>query len=183
MMPRPRYKTDRPGEVRPLNKWEKLAIATGYDPLGMFNPPLTEDPDERWRGLWKRHADEILAEETTANPGERPAAWWRWSAPGEPGTDESVPEYLDRCGLIAADELRAMWSKLIERLRHNRVRRPVRSAAGFFVEHFLPFTAADRFALAHPIEGLNPEEQRLVDELDPRLLEIRADEDDDEPTD
>jgi hypothetical protein len=175
-MPRTRYKTDHPGESRPLNKWERLAIATGYDPLGMFRPPLTEDPDERWRGLWKRHADEILAEETTARPGERPEAWWRWSPPGEPDPGESVPEFLDRHGLIGVAELHAMWAKFIERLRYNRHRRPIRSAAGYFTDHFLPYTDADRFALAHPIDGLSPEEQRLVDELDPAALEIHADE-------
>jgi hypothetical protein len=172
-MPRPRYKADRPGEDRPLSKWERLAIATGYDPLGMFNPPLAEDPDERWGSLWRRHRDEILTEEIATHPGERPEPWWRWDAPGDPAPGESVPEFLDRHGLISDAELRAMWAKFIERLRHNRGRRPVRSAAGFFTDHFLPYTDADRFALAHPIGGLTPEEERLAAELDPAALEVR----------
>jgi hypothetical protein len=162
-MMRSRYKTDHPGEDRPLSKWEKLAIATGYDPLGMFNPPLVEAP-KRWQSLWERHSDQILSEEIATRPGERPEAWFRWDAPGEPANGESIPEFLGRHGLIGSTELRAMWGKFIERLRHNRVRRPIRSDAGYFVGHFLPYVDADRYALVHPIDGLTSEERRMVDD-------------------
>jgi hypothetical protein len=172
MMLKTRYKIDRPGEVRPLSSWERLAIATGYDPLGMFNPPLEDDP-ERWRELWEQHRGGELSGVISGSPGERPEAWWRWEAPGEPAPGETIPEFLGRHGLISEAELREMWVRLIERMRHNRGRKPARSAAGYFTENFLPFTDADRYAWARPVGGLTDEEQRLVDDLDPAALEIR----------
>jgi hypothetical protein len=75
-----------------------------------------------WAELWKRYRLELLPDWIERHPGERPAAWIEFDCPEERAEDETIPEFLDRLGLIKPDELEAIADKARGLVKYNRAR-------------------------------------------------------------
>ena len=133
-------------------------------PLIKVGQPYLEDDPELWREVWEDAADALLADWIGRHPGTRPPAWWEFSAPDIPrGDDESEPAYLDRLGLIEPPELRGILEKALGLVESNRGRSPKKTAAGFYLHHWIPPDDLHRFAAAH---GLLSEAEAAILNLD-----------------
>lgn len=71
---------------------------------------------EDYEALWKNNRADVLAWWIENKPTTRPSQWWKYDAPEKRHLQESQAAYLQRTGLLTAEELRhlAKYPELLE---------------------------------------------------------------------
>ena len=131
--------------------FEIYHIGAGRNLIRTDGEPDLEDNPTLWRALWERHRGVVMAEHIRIRPGTRPCAWWMFDADGLPDRDDDEPEaeFLHRHDLLDPDELEAIRRKALSLVEYDRARSPVKTAAGFYKDHYIPPDDLHRFAAAH----------------------------------
>jgi len=170
--------------LEPNNRFARHAIYYGRELLRMPDTVDLRDDVEEWAEVWERHRGYLLPEWIEGCPGMRPQVWWRFDCPDTPKRrrDESSVDYLDRLGVLSDEELDGMWAVLLDKLKHNACdswleRRNGQASNQRFRgdDGDQPYDELDRYAIAHPIDGLSEEEEELVERFRLAILATAID--------
>jgi hypothetical protein len=141
--------------MKTIDAFEASHFCSGRSLIrGLSEPDLADNP-ELWAQIWERFRAELLPDWIARHPGDRPAAWWEFDNCEEILEDETVPEFLNRLGLIEPEELDAIREKAQDLAAFNRGRK-----GGGPNSHYNPPDDIHLFAINHGL--LTPEEVDIL---------------------